>query len=263
MSQVIYKRQIKKYQNAPGPLPTVEETDEQKRKRLEEEAKKEAAVKQQASSDSEAPVSDASAKAPVAQAKVSTQTTTTQPTNTSFKKPVGSITINGVTASGDQALSQIRNIFAGAKDLQAQTIINGIISRGGRVDVSGSHITLYDSSGNDITSEYIKPGKTFARTGFGRSIGETFNSGRASNLRSWNLLIHGNIAGDAPEQTPEPELSAAPYRGSGWFTYVKDANGKDVYDVNGIGNKNMFDSIRNVYNIFGEEGYDKKYKTTG
>ena len=112
-------------------------------------------------------------------------------------------------------MSQLRNIFANSNDRAAQTITNGIISSGGKVIVNGDHVTLYDAKGNDITTDYIKPGKTYAKTGFGRSLAETFNMPKAANLRSWNLLIHGNIVGDIPEQTPKPEFLAAPYRGSG------------------------------------------------
>ena len=43
--------------------------------------------------------------------------------------------------------------------------------------------------------------------------------------------------------------------------YKPDMYRKDIYDINAIGNKNIYDSIRKAYNIFGEEGYDKKYKT--
>lgn len=251
MSQVIYRSQIKKYQNAPGPLPE-NETEEQKKKRLEEEAKKKAAAQQTATAP---PATAATATTePTAQAA-----TTTQPATVT--KPVGYLEINGIRATGDNATRQLNSIYAGSNDRFAQNIIGGLIASGGGAVVRGNRIILYDGSGKDVTSQYIQPGKTYKKTGFGRSLSATFNTSRDSNLRSLNQLISGNISADPIEEPPKPELLDAPYRGSGWFTTRKDANGKDIYDIDAIGNKNIYDSIRKAYNIFGEEGYDKKYKT--
>ena len=251
MSQVIYRSQIKKYQNAPGPLPE-NETEEQKKKRLEEEAKKKAAAQQTATAP---PATAATATAkPTAQAA-----TTTQPATVT--KPVGYLEINGIRATGDNATRQLNSIYAGSNDRFAQSIIGGLIASGGGAVVRGNRIILYDGSGKDVTSQYIQPGKTYKKTGFGRSLSTTFNTSRDSNLRSLNQLISGNISADPTEEPPKPELLDAPYRGSGWFTTRKDSNGKDIYDIDAIGNKNIYDSIRKAYNIFGEEGYDKKYKT--
>lgn len=261
MSQVIYRSQIKKYQNAPGPLPE-NETEEQKKKRLEEEAKKKATAQQTATATpataaTAQPVTATPATAtaePTAQAA-----TTTQPATVT--KPVGYLEINGIRATGDNATKQLNSIYAGSNDRFAQSIIGGLIASGGGAVVRGNKIILYDGSGKDVTSQYIQPGKTYKKTGFGRSLSATFNTSRDSNLRSLNQLISGNISADPTEEPPKPELLDAPYRGSGWFTTRKDANGKDIYDINAIGNKNIYDSIRKAYNIFGEEGYNKKYKT--
>lgn len=261
MSQVIYRSQIKKYQNAPGPLPE-NETEEQKKRRLEEEAKKKAAAQQTATAT---PATAATAQIPstwssAAPVEPTAQAaTTTQPATVT--KPVGYLEINGIRATGDNATKQLNSIYADSNDRFAQSIIGGLIASGGGAVVRGNKIILYDGSGKDVTSQYIRPGKTYKKTGFGRSWSATFNTSRDSNLRSLNQLISGNISADPTEEPPKPELLDAPYRGSGWFTTRKDTNGKDIYDIDAIGNKNIYDSIRKAYNIFGEEGYDKKYKT--
>ena len=158
MSQVIYRSQIKKYQNAPGPLPE-NETEEQKKKRLEEEAKKKAAAQQTATAT---PATAATATAePTAQAA-----TTTQPATVT--KPVGYLEINGIRATGDNATRQLNSIYAGSNDRFAQNIIGGLIASGGGAVVRGNRIILYDGSGKDVTSKYIQPGKTYKKTGFGR-----------------------------------------------------------------------------------------------
>lgn len=261
MSQVIYRSQIKKYQNAPGPLPK-NETEEQKKKRLEEEAKKKAAAQQTATATpaTAATAQPATATPATVTAEPTAQAaTTTQPATVT--KPVGYLEINGIRATGDNATRQLNSIYAGSNDRFAQNIIGGLIASGGGAVVRGNRIILYDGSGKDVTSQYIQPGKTYKKTGFGRSLSATFNTSRDSNLRSLNQLISGNISADPTEEPQKPELLDAPYRGSGWFTTRKDANGKDIYDIDAIGNKNIYDSIRKAYNIFGEEGYDKKYKT--
>lgn len=261
MSQVIYRSQIKKYQNAPGPLPE-NETEEQKKKRLEEEAKKKAAAQQTATATpaTAATAQPATATPATVTAEPTAQAaTTTQPATVT--KPVGYLEINGIRATGDNATKQLNSIYAGSNDRFAQNIIGGLIASGGGAVVRGNRIILYDGSGKDVTSKYIQPGKTYKKTGFGRSLSATFNTSRDSNLRSLNQLISGNISADPIEEPQKPELLDAPYRGSGWFTTRKDANGKDIYDIDAIGNKNIYDSIRKAYNIFGEEGYDKKYKT--
>lgn len=261
MSQVIYRSQIKKYQNAPGPLPE-NETEEQKKKRLEEEAKKKAAAQQTATAT---PATAAAAQPATATPATATTESTAQAATTTqpatVTKPVGYLEINGIRATGDNATRQLNSIYAGSNDRFAQNIIGGLIASGGGAVVRGNRIILYDGSGKDVTSQYIQPGKTYKKTGFGRSLSATFNTSQDSNLRSLNQLISGNISADPTEEPPKPELLDAPYRGSGWFTTRKDANGKDIYDIDAIGNKNIYDSIRKAYNIFGEEGYDKKYKT--
>ncbi len=253
MSQVIYRSQIKKYQNAPGPLPK-NETEEEKKKRLEEEAKKKTSAQQTTTATPATAATAQSATATPAVAPTITQTT-------AVTKPVGYLDINGIRATGDNATKQLNSIYAGSNDRFAQGIIGGLIASGGGAVVRGNKIILYDSSGKDVTSQYIQPGKTYRKTGFGRSLSATFNTSQDSNLRSLNQLIYGNISADPTEEPPKPELLDAPYRGSGWFTTKKDVDGKDIYDIDAIGNKNIYDSIRKAYNIFGEEGYDKKYKT--
>ena len=249
MSQVIYRSQIKKYQNAPGPLPE-NETEEEKKKRLEEEAKKK--VSAQPVTATQAAVT-AEPTAQVTTAPAVTQTTTT--------KPVGYLELNGIRATGDNAIRELNRIYADSDNRFAQRIVGNLIAAGGGAIVRGNRIIFYDGSGKDVTSQYIQPGKTYNVTGLGRSWSSTFNTIKDSNLRSLNRLKNATISADPTEEPPKPELLDAPYRGSGWFTTRKDANGKDIYDIDAIGNKNIYDSIRKAYNIFGEEGYDKKYKT--
>lgn len=262
MSQVIYRSQIKKYQNAPGPLPK-NETEEEKKKRLEEEAKKKTSAQQTTTATPATAATAQSATAtPATIAEPAAQATTPAVTQTTTAtKPVGYLELNGIRATGDNAIRELNRIYADSDDRFAQGIIGDLIANGGGAIVRGNKIIFYDGSGKDVTAKYIQPGKTYNVTGLGRSWSSTFNTIKDSNLRSLNRLKNATISADPTEEPPKPELLDAPYRGSGWFTTKKDVDGKDIYDIDAIGNKNIYDSIRKAYNIFGEEGYDKKYKT--
>ena len=204
MSQVIYRSQIKKYQNAPGPLPK-NETEEEKKKRLEEEAKKKTSAQQTTTATPTTAATAQPTTATPAAAESTTQATTPAVTQTTTAtKPVGYLDINGIRATGDNATKQLNSIYAGSNDRFAQGIIGGLIASGGGAVVRGNKIILYDSSGKDVTSQYIQPGKTYKKTGFGRSLSATFNTSRDSNLRSLNQLIYGNISADPTEEPPKP-----------------------------------------------------------
>lgn len=257
MSQVIYRSQIKKYQNAPGPLPK-NETEEEKKKRLEEEAKKKAAAQQTATAT---PATAATAQIPstwssAAPAVSTAQTvTTTQPATVT--KPVGYLEINGIRATGDNATRQLNSIYAGSNDRFAQGIIGGLIANGGGAVVRGNKIILYDSSGKDVTSQYIQPGKTYRKTGFGRSLSATFNTSQDSNLRSLNQLIYGNISADPTEEPKAPTPTKLLY-GKDWFSYNKDKDGKEIYNRDSQVNRQIFDTMRDAVAALWANDYDAK-----
>lgn len=219
MSQVIYRSQIKKYQNAPGPLPE-NETEEQRKKRLLEEAKKKAAQagttgflsKTGSATPAATPATAQQITTPATATPATVTPATTQPATTPTTKPTGYLEINGIRATGDNAITQLNKIYANSNYRFAQGIVGDLIANGGGAVIKGNRIILYDSAGRDVTSQYIQPGKTYKKTGFGRSLSATFNTSRDSNLRSINQLIYGNISADTPVT---PELLAAPYRGSG------------------------------------------------
>ena len=257
MSQVIYRSQIKKYQNAPGPLPE-NETEEQKKKRLEEEAKKKAAAQQTVTAPpaTAATAQSATATPATATAEPTAQAaTTTQPATVT--KPVGYLEINGIRATGDNATRQLNSIYAGSNDRFAQSIIGGLIASGGGAVVRGNRIILYDGSGKDVTSQYIQPGKTYKKTGFGRSLSATFNTSRDSNLRSLNQLISGNISAD-PTKEPEAPTQTKLLYGRDWFSYDKDKDGKEIYNRNAQVNRQIFDTMRDAVAALWADDYDAK-----
>ena len=257
MSQVIYRNQIKKYQNAPGPLPE-NETEEQKKKRLEEEAKKKAAAQQTATATpaTATTAQPATATPATATAEPTAQAaTTTQPATVT--KPVGYLEINGIRATGDNATRQLNSIYAGSNDRFAQNIIGGLIASGGGAVVRGNRIILYDGSGKDVTSKYIQPGKTYKKTGFGRSLSATFNTSRDSNLRSLNQLISGNISADPIEEPEAPTQTKLLY-GRDWFSYDKDKDGKEIYNRNAQVNRQIFDTMRDAVAALWADDYDAK-----
>lgn len=257
MSQVIYRSQIKKYQNAPGPLPE-NETEEQKKKRLEEEAKKKAAAQQTATATpaTAATAQPATATPATATAEPTAQAaTTTQPATVT--KPVGYLEINGIRATGDNATRQLNSIYAGSNDRFAQNIIGGLIANGGGAVIRGNRIILYDGSGKDVTSQYIQPGKTYKKTGFGRSLSATFNTSRDSNLRSLNQLISGNISADPTEEPEAPTQTKLLY-GRDWFSYDKDKDGKEIYNRNAQVNRQIFDTMRDAVAALWADDYDAK-----
>ena len=124
---------------------------------------------------------------------------------------------------------------------------------------SDGSITIKDSQGNDITEQFIPKGvnATVGDSQFRRNLGATFNS------RNNRYRISGEYL-DNIDMTPEaaPDNRAELRRGSGWFTTIKDDKGNDIYHVNSTINQNNEETIRNIINfaLGNKTDMDAKYK---
>ena len=124
---------------------------------------------------------------------------------------------------------------------------------------SDGSIVIKDSQGNDITEQFIPKGvnATVGDSQFRRNLGATFNS------RNNRYRISGEYL-DNIDMTPEaaPDNRVELRRGSGWFTNIKDDKGNDIYDINGIINQNNEETIRNIINfaLGNKTDMDAKYK---
>ena len=124
---------------------------------------------------------------------------------------------------------------------------------------SDGSITIKDSQGNDITEQFIPKGvnATVGDSQFRRNLGATFNS------RNNRYRISGEYL-DNIDMTPEaaPDNRAELRRGSGWFTSIKDDKGNDIYDINGLGNRNNEEILRSIINyaLGNETDMNAKYK---
>ena len=124
---------------------------------------------------------------------------------------------------------------------------------------SDGSITIKDSQGNDITEQFIPKGvnATVGDSQFRRNLGATFNS------RNNRYRISGEYL-DNIDMTPEaaPDNRTELRRGSGWFTSIKDDNGNDIYHVNGTINQNNEETIRDIINfaLGNKTDMDAKYK---
>lgn len=250
MSQVIYRSQIKKYQNAPGPLPE-KETEEQKKKRLEEEAKKKAAASEEN-------------KTQVTPTQSGTTTPATKPatTSTAPADPAESALVfngffeqNGVRVTGNRAIQEINKKFKNILNKRAQTDALNAINNGGGVRVLGNKVWFFDKDGNDITHSIITP-KTFPKTRFGRNWAATWSTQKDADLDSYNALISGEITPDAPEKEPDP-VKKSLLRGSEWFSYDKDKDGKSIYNKGAQSNQQMYDTMRDAVGAIWADDFNK------
>ena len=124
---------------------------------------------------------------------------------------------------------------------------------------SDGSIVIKDSNGNDITEQFIPKGvnATTEDSRFRRNLGATFNS------RNNQYRISGEYLDDidmTPEEKPDNRIELR--RGSGWFTPTKDENGNEVYDIKALGNSNNEQTIREIidYALGNKTDMDAKYK---
>lgn len=251
MSQVIYRSQIKKYQNAPGPLPE-KETEEQKKKRLEEEAKKKAAASEEN-------------KTQVTPTQSGTITPATKPASVTSAAPAdpaesalvnnGFFELNGVRVTGARAIQEINKRFRNSSNKRAQTDALNAINNGGGIRVAGNKIWFFDKNGNDITGSVIKP-KSLPKSRFARNWAATFSTQKDADLDSYNTLISGEITPDVPEKEPDP-VKKSLLRGSGWFSYDKDKDGKSIYNKGAQSNQQMYDTMRDAVGAIWADDFNK------
>ena len=124
---------------------------------------------------------------------------------------------------------------------------------------SDGSIVIKDSNGNDITEQFIPKGvnATTEDSRFRRNLGATFNS------RNNQYRISGEYLDDidmTPEEKPDNRIELR--RGSGWFTSTKDENGNEVYNTKALGNSNNEQTIREIidYALGNKTDMDAKYK---
>ena len=124
---------------------------------------------------------------------------------------------------------------------------------------SDGSIVIKDSNGNDITKQFIPKGVTATvnDSQFRRNLGATFNT------RNDRYRISGEYL-DNIDMTPEtvPDNRTELRRGSGWFTSIKDDKGNDIYHINGTVNQNNEEIIRNIidFTLGNKTDMDAKYK---
>ena len=224
MSQVIFSSKIIKAQA--GTLTPKNKTEEERKKREAAEA----ATAQQKAADNtgqttEGQTADGQAvgstqqTASGGQQQAATQqvqqqsasTTSTQQT-TASQTPIGYLDFNGVRATGDNALAQIRSRFSGYKNLSAQTKLNEIISSGGHVSVQGDRVHFYDKNGNELDAKTL--GINLPQSRFAKNWAATWHTEKDADLDSWNHFIRGNYTADVKPADPEP-VKTDLRRGSG------------------------------------------------
>lgn len=259
MSQVIYRSQIKKYDTGgAGPQNPANETEEQKKKRLaEEEAKKKAAAdndKTQAgtqgteTSDTKSTVTNTPAAKPAV-------TTSSEPAKQTKLSDNGYFELNGVRVTGDKAIQEINRRFRNSSNKRAQTDALNAINNGGGIRVSGNKVWFFDKDGNDVTGSYITP-KSLPKSRFARNWAATFSTQKDADLDSYNTLISGEITPDAPEKEPDP-VKRSLLRGSGWFSYDKDKDGKSIYNKGARTNQQMYDTMRDAVGAIWADDFNK------
>ena len=181
-------------------------------------------------------------------------------TPTSSKKKYGRFFRGSASLEGQRAYDALFNANRnaggwGMTNMALQAVEAGHdVYRG-----SDGSITIKDSQGNDITEQFIPKGvnATVGDSQFRRNLGATFNS------RNNRYRISGEYL-DNIDMTPEavPDNRAELRRGSGWFTTIKDDKGNDIYHVNGTINQNNEETIRNIINfaLGNKTDMDAKYK---
>ena len=123
---------------------------------------------------------------------------------------------------------------------------------------SDGSIVIKDSNGNDITKQFIPQGVTATvdDSWFRRNLGATFNTRNDRYRASGEYL-------DTIDMTPEtaPDNRIELRRGSGWFNYDKDNKGNLVYN-NGVFNQDNEEIIRDIinYSLGNENDMNAKYK---
>lgn len=124
---------------------------------------------------------------------------------------------------------------------------------------SDGSIVIKDSNGNDITEQFIPKGvnATTEDSRFRRNLGATFNSRNNQYRISGEYLDNIDMT---PEEKPDNRIELR--RGSDWFAPTKDENGNEVYDTKAISNSNNEQIIREIinYTLGNKTDMDAKYK---
>jgi len=152
--------------------------------------------------------------------------------------PEGKFTMNGKHLLGQQALERIAAAYEldknGPKDMYS--IATRAIKDGNEAiyDPTENTIQILDSTGKDITSNYVGKGITASinDSTLKRNLGATFNT-KNHRFKQSGLLL-ANVDMDTRKELR---------RGSGWF----DTN-NEAYDVNSILNKDREDLIKSLLN---------------
>lgn len=137
---------------------------------------------------------------------------------------------NGRTLTGQLAIDRLEELAAkqSGDEREGFSIVKRAIQDGNIVDYDSdrNEITITDKDGNDVFSKYSDINASYDDSGFKRNMDATLNNRRHRFKKSLYNLARVNME--------LPDNRAALNRGSGWFSYKKDASGNTIYDDNKV-----------------------------
>lgn len=166
----------------------------------------------------------------------------------------GKFRMNGRELSGQTAIDRLAAVYSGLplEEREMFTVAQNAVKNGdtAEYDPTNNTITVTDSEGNNVTSKYTDTTASVKDSKFKRNWGATFNTRTHRFKKSGEAMALVDMTDPDEKPKEDPSLTDL-QRGSGWWDYDTDSNGKTTIR-NGVGNADRFARLKAIGNYMDE-----------